>query len=402
MNFKKLIRFFIYLILISLAISPSFALGDDNRNLFLIGVMGVVGPIFIILLPKFHKGDRLIFLFIAALLIIPLLFNPNSIRWSTILYSVMFCLFFLSYKRLLLKGFFGVELYINFLKKIIYAYAIVLLIQQLCVLIDLPIFNVSNYNPANPWKLNSLSSEPSHSARILGFLMYCYITVIELKNNSNYNLKTEFKRDNKIWFAFLWSMITMGSGTAFLLLSVIAVKISRIKSIIPIILFGSVLFTIINYIDSSTLDRSIKVFTATLTLDENAIIEADHSASIRIVPVIILSKMVGISTINDWFGHGIDYVSSFLSNLIPGVSQGISGGGMFQLWFEYGFFVFVLFMIIIIQAGFNRKDFFTLLFLFLLVFLSGLNSQIVWLCITLLFTNKYFFNLKSRIKYGNT
>lgn len=402
MNFKKLIRFFIYLTLISLAISPSFALGDDNRNLFLIAVMGVVGPIFIILLPKFHKGDRLIFLFIAALLIIPLLFNPNSIRWSTVLYSVMFCLFFLSYKRLLLKGFFGVELYINFLKKIIYAYAIVLLIQQLCVLIDLPIFNVSNYNPANPWKLNSLSSEPSHSARILGFLMYCYITVIELKNNSNYNLKTEFKRDNKIWFAFLWSMITMGSGTAFLLLSVIAVKISRIKSIIPILLFGSVLFTIINYIDSSTLDRSIKVFTATLTLDENAIIKADHSASIRIVPVIILSKMVGISTINDWFGHGIDYVSSFLSNLIPGVSQGTTGGGMFQLWFEYGFFVFVLFMIIIIQAGFNRKDFFTLLFLFLLVFLSGLNSQIVWLCITLLFTNKYFFNLKSRIKYGNT
>lgn len=402
MAFDKLIRFFIYIILISLAISPSFALGDDNRNFLLIGIMGIVGPIVIIVLPKLYHGDKLIFLFIASILIIPNLFNPESIRWSTIFYSIMFCLIFLAYKRLLLKGFFSVELYLHFLKKIIFAFAIVLLIQQLCVLIGLPIFNVSNYNPITPWKLNSLTAEPSHSARIVGLLMYCYISMSEIKNNSNYNFKTLFKQDKKIWCAFLWSMLTMGSGTAILFLGIIILKISKIKSIIPTILCGLVLFTILNYFESSALVRSSKVFSAILTLDVNAIIEADHSASIRIVPVIILSQMVGISTTNDWFGHGIDHVSSFLSNLIPGVPEGISGGGMFQLWFEYGFIVFIIFMIIIIQACFNRKDLFSLLFLFLLVFLYGVNSQMVWLCIVLLFTNKYFFNLKSKIKYGNT
>ena len=400
MAFDKFIRFFIYLILISFAISPSFALGDDDRNLLLIGIMGIVGPIGIIVLPKFCHGDKLIFLFIASILIIPLLFNPWSIRWSTIFYSIMFCLTFLAYKRLLLKGFFSVELYLHFLKKIIFAFAIVLLIQQLCVLTGLPIFNESNYRLLNPWKLNSLAAEPSHFARVLGLLMYCYISISEIKNNSNF--KTQYKQDKKIWFAFLWSMLTMGSGTAILFVSIIVLKISKIKSIIPIILCVLVLFTILNYFDSSALDRSSKVFSVIFSLDTNAIIEADHSASIRIVPVIILSQMVGVSTTNDWFGHGIDYVSSFLSNLIPGVPEGVSGGGMFQLWLEYGFVVFILFMIIIIQAGFNRKDLFSLLFLFLLVFLYGVNTQMVWFCLTLLFTNKYFFNLKSKIKYGNT
>lgn len=399
MAFDNLIRFFVYLILISLAISPSFLISAvDNRNFFLIGVMGIVGPIVILVLPELRRGDNFIFLFIASLLIIPFLFNPMSIRWSTIFYSIMFCLSFLAYKRLLLKGFFSVELYLGFLKKIICAYAIVLFIQQLCVLIGLPIFNTINYDPTTPWKLNSLSAEPSHSARIIGFLMYCYISMSEIKNNSNYNFKTQFKQDKKVWYAFLWSMLTMGSGTAILFLVVIVLKISRIKSFISILLCGLVLLTILNYSESSALDRSVKVFLATITLDENAIIEADHSASLRIVPIIILAQMVSISTINGWFGHGIDYVSSFLSNLIPGVPEGFSSGGLFQLWLEYGFVVFALFMIIIIQAGFNRKDLFSLLFLFLLVFLYGVNSQIVWMCLVLLFTNKYFFNLKSEIK----
>jgi len=402
MAFDKLIRFFIYVILISLAISPSFALGDDDRNLLLIGVMGIVGPIGIIVLPKFCPGDKLIFLFIASILTIPLLFNPGSIRWSTIFYSIMFCLTFLAYKRLLLKGFFSVQLYLHFLKKIIFAFAIVLLIQQLSVLIGLPIFNERNYRLITPWKLNSLAAEPSHFARILGLLMYCYISISEIKNNSNYNFKTLFKQDKKIWSGRWWSMLTMGSGTAILFLSIIFLKISKIKSIIPIILFGLVLSTILNYFESSALGRISKIFSVIFSLDTNAIIEADHSASIRIVPVIILSQMVGVSTTNDWFGHGIDYVSSFLSNLIPGVPEGISGGGMFQLWLEYGFVVFILFMIIIIQAGYNRKDLFSLLFLFLLVFLYGVNSQMVWLCLALLFTNKYFFNLKSEIKHGYT
>src|SRR5690606_19849361 len=66
-------------------------------------------------------------------------------------------------------------------------------------------------------------------------------------------------------------------------------------------------------------NRTQDTFLATLPLNENNIIQADHSASIRIVPFIILSKMVSLQSLEGFFGHGIDYVSTFLSDYIPSV-----------------------------------------------------------------------------------
>jgi hypothetical protein len=396
----KYTKHLIYLILLSLSISPSFALGEDNRNLLLIGIMGSIAPIIIIVFPKLYKGDRKLLLFMLLIIMIPLLFNPQSMRWSTVLYSIMFCLLFLAYKRLLYRNVFTLNLYLNFLKKIIYAYTIVLIIQQLCVLIGFPIFNISNYDPSTPWKLNSLSAEPSHSARIIGLLMYCYISMTELQNGFSYNLKNQSYKDKKIWLAFLWSMLTMGSSTAILFLGIISLKLTHLKNRKPVILTGLILFGVLNYFELSSLNRILNIFDATLFLNPVDMLVADHSASMRIVPIIILATMVSTSTIDGWFGHGIDYVSGFLSDLIPGVPEGFSGGGLFQLWMEYGFLIFIIFLVIIIQAGFNRKEPLSLLFLFMLVFLYGVNNQMVWLCIVLLFTNKFFFNLKT--KYGNS
>ena len=100
--------------------------------------------------------------------------------------------------------------------------------------------------------------------------------------------------------------------------------------------------------------------------------------------------MVGLSSSNDWFGHGVDHVSTFLSDYIPGVQEGISGGGFLQLWMEYGFISLVLFFIFSLFSSYRKGDFFSMFFWFMLVFLYGVNSQIVWLCLILLFTNKYF------------
>ena len=104
--------------------------------------------------------------------------------------------------------------------------------------------------------------------------------------------------------------------------------------------------------------------------------------------------MVGISSVNDWFGYGIDHVSTFLSDRIPGVPEGISGGGLFQLWIEYGVISFALFFIFSLINSYRKGDYSSILFWFMLVFLYGVNSQIVWLCIILLFTNKHFLKIK--------
>jgi len=396
MTNRKYTLFFLNAIIISMAISPAFALGSDSRNLLLIGFM-FLSPIIILRYFEFDKKDLWLLVFLVSIVIFSPLNHPETIRWSTVLYTLMFGFTFIAYKQLLRQNKFSLINYINILRILIYSYFIVLLIQQFCVLIGLPIFNVSNYNPEQPWKLNSLSSEPSHSARIVALLMYCYITVKESVVNRKYNFKFHFKEDKFVWIGFVWTMLTMTSGTAFLFLAVFLLKFVRFKNLLTVFISLGGIIIALNYIEFPAAERTYKTVMATLTFDKDAIIVADHSASIRIIPFLILAGMVSLNSWDGWFGHGVDHVSTFLSDYMPSVPQGITGGGFLQIWMEYGFISLAMFFIFSLFSSYRKGDFFSMFFWFMLVFLNGVNSQIVWLCLILLFTNKYFIT-RGRIK----
>ncbi|MFT4801433.1 MAG: hypothetical protein ACI93N_001205 [Flavobacteriaceae bacterium] len=217
----------------------------------------------------------------------------------------------------------------------------------------------------------------------------------ELLLDRSYNFRLDFKKDKWVWIAFFWTMVTMGSGTAFLFIVVVLLKFIRFKNLIPIFILAGGIIIALNFIEFPAAERTYKTVMATLTLNEATIIEADHSASIRILPVIILSQMVTLNSFDGWFGHGVDYVSTFLSDYIPGVPEGISGGGFLQIWMEYGFISMLLFFIFSFFNSYKKGGFFSIFFWFMLVFLYGVNNQIVWLCLILLYTNKYFYNRTS-------
>ena len=391
MKQNKHTNFFLVIIIISMAISPAITLGEGNRNLLLIGVM-VISPFIILRHFKFDNMDLLLLLFLVTLIIFPLTNHPESMRWSTVIYSAMFGLTFIAYKQLLSKKYFTIINYIKLLKYLIYTYFAVLLIQQFCVLTGLPILNVSNYDLNYPWKLNSLAAEPSHSARIIALLMLSYITMKECILNQRYNLRKEIKKDKWVWASLFWTMLTMGSSTAIFLLGVLFFKFLNFKNLTRLLLIGVFMVILTNSFEISAFERAAKTITASLTLDESTIIEADHSGAIRILPIIILIKMINISTMNGWFGNGIDHGSTFLSDYIAGIPEGSSGGGMFQIFWEFGFISFVLFLIFSFKTIYRKKDYLNTVFWFLLVFISSLNSQILWLCIILLFTNNYYLN----------
>lgn len=381
---------FLWIILISLAISPAIALGEGNRNLFLIGVM-LLSPLIVISNQRFAKSDILLLLFMLSIVLIPLINQPESLRWSTIIYTMMFGFTFIAYKQLLHKEVFNIEDYKNLLMYLIYAYFFVLLVQQFCVAVGLPIFNISNYDTSEPWKLNSLAAEPSHSARIVALLMYCYIYIKELIEQRPYNFRIDFKNDKWIWLAFLWTMLTMGSGTAFLFIALILLKFVKFKNVVALFFIFGIVIAIVNILSITSFERTFKVIMAVLTLDEKMILIADHSAAVRILPMIILAKMVNFTTLNGWFGYGIDFVSSFMSYQVPGVPKGFSGGAMFQFWIEYGFVPFFLFIIFSIYNSIAKSDYLTIILWVMLVFLSSINSQMLWLTLVLLLTNKYFY-----------
>lgn len=387
-------RFLIYLFIISLAIAPAFALGEGNRNLLLIAVM-TLSPIILITCKQFYKIDIWLVLLACSLVIGPFFLHPSSFRWSTILYSWMFFITFMAYNRLLFSNFFNVIQFFNLLHFLIIAYFITLIIQQFCVLSGLPIFNLSNYDPNEPWKLNSLSAEPSHSGRIVGLLFFCFISVKELIIKRNYALKLDFKNDIWLWVAFLWTMLTMGSSTAILFMVIIYFKLFSFQNFFFKGLLALCIFYVLNILGINQIDRLLATMKAFFTFDIRSIISADHSASIRIVPFFIIFTKLDVFSINGIFGHGIDSVSSFLYRFIPGVKNNITGGGFLQIWYEYGFLTFLYLLIFSFKAANCRSSVLNFIFWVLLVFSYGINNQITWLCITLLFTINYFDQTKN-------
>ena len=368
-----------------MAISPAFALGDGNRNLLLISVMAL-SPLLIIHFPILTKGIDLPLLCILLMMIgFSIIFHPETIRWSTLLYSCMFVSYFIGFCRFLRSSRYSKDDFIVLLRFLIYAYCIVLIIQQFCVLTGLPIFNVSNHDPTMPWKLNSLTAEPSHSARIIPIIMYVYVLL-------TYKQKDKFvdviKSDRWTWLAFLWPIMTMGSSTAFVFLLLIILKFFKIRIVFNPILIAIFVLSILTLLAvSDSFSRMWEFAQVVYTLDEDLMFATDSSAAFRILPSILGFRFIGLSSFNDWFGYGVD-ADTILISPLPSVDVG--GAGAFTMWVNYGFITCLFFWITTYKLYHIRKEFVSVLIWFLCAFhYGGINSQIVWLPIFLFFTYKY-------------
>ncbi len=379
-------NFIVNIFIILLATSPAFALGEGNRNLLLIGFMSL-SPLVFFYIPIFiPKIDIPLILLGLMMIFFPLLFHLETMRWSTVLYSCMFFLFFMAFARILLLSSFSLNDFEKILKYLLYAYCVVLIIQQFCVLTGLPIFNVSNYTITQPWKLNSLMSEPSHSARIVPLLMYLFINT-QRRLYGYKSLKESFNENKLVWLAFLWTILTMISATAYIFSFIVVLSFFDVKKIIPSILLillviGGLLF----FSENKSIKRVANVIGATFTLNKETIIKADGSASYRIVPTIQGAKFIGCTSLNDWVGYGIDADAKLIKPL-PGTKTGSAGA--FKLWVNYGLMVLILFWIFSFGICYIRGDWITILVWGLCIFIpGGLNYQIIWLVLALQLTRK--------------
>lgn len=391
----------IIIILLSLSTAPAIFLGAGNINLLLITIL-FCAPVLFLKYLKIDKRDILLIALIVTMFLIPMSFNQESFRVSTVIYSILFCILFITYKQVLYVSDLPIDLYLKILKYIIYAYFFTLVIQQFCVLTGLPIFNISNYDPTEPWKLNSLSSEPSHTARIVALLMYSYIVITEIIKEKSYSFIEEFKNDKFIWFTFLWLMMTSNSGTAFAFLAIIFLKFLQLKNIIFIGIVSLISIFLLEYLDITAFQRTFNFALSVLTFDINTMMKVDHSASLRIAPMIVLFDQIDISSFQTWIGHGIDSTGLILDKYIHGIPKGFTGGGSLYLIYEYGLISWILFMIFSFITVVKIKEPISLMFWVFLIFMYSLNSQIVWLCMLLMFTNKWFYqNNKSIQRNGN-
>ena len=368
--------------------SLAFTLGDDRRNYILIAAMGI-SPLIIVLTPLITRNDANIYFIIMLFIFCPLLNHPATMRWSTVLYGCMFCLYFIALCHLFMFSNISQSDIMKLLKYLLFAYAIVLIMQQLCVLLGLPIFNVSNYSIKEPWKLNSLMSEPEHSGRMVGLLMYSYLTIKSIKLGNESFLES-WKSEKLLWCAFIWCMLTSMSAGAYLFLFIVLTKFITYKNFLQIASCLSAVFLAANFfIESLALERFVKFSSAALTFDIYKMCQADLSAALRIVPSILCIQQIDLSTVDGWFGHGVDYVSTFMSKYIRGVEIGYTGGGLFLTAVEYGFLVFVVLAIVTFKLCYDKNNKIpTILFWVFSVLFVGVNSQITWATITMLYMVK--------------
>ena len=328
--------------------------------------------------------------FALSIVFFPAFVHSGGTRWSTILYSLMFCGLFISYDGMLRQGKLRLVSFLNIMRYLIIAYAVVLLIQQLCVLLGLPIFNVNNYNPSERWKLNSLSPEPSHSARIIGLLMFSYVLGSRLLVRASKTHKVSQRQYILLWLCFFWTMITMMSATALVMVIIVLVTNTQGNEI----RFYGVSFLLaifaIFFMPGDLTERIFKISLATLTLDYETVLNADHSGAMRIAPMLGLLDETELFSVSGIFGNGVDSVSLFMSDYIWGVAEGTSGGGLLALWYEYGLISFLFFVLFTLYTTSALKSPAGFLIWFSLIFIASVNSQMVWLAIILLHTLSFY------------
>lgn len=389
---SKINNYYLKTIIVGLSVVFYFLVTSSHQYSLLLGVM-FISPFFLLLNAKKLTINDILLLLGFPLLLFQTLINPEHVRYSTILYSFLFLILFLAYKILLKKNSITLVDYLKFIKLIVYSYLVVLVIQQLCVLFSIPVFNLGWAFEDNKWKLNSLSMEPSNTALIVTILLFSYCYCISIVRKRKYNIFKDFKMDKYIWFAYLYICLTTASTSSFFCIPVLAFYVGKKKDVLKAFVFLILFFLIlITNFSFDAFQRVVLFIPALLKLDPIALYNIDPSASARLAPPIIYFQQFSLRSFGLWFGYGNDYGEKYLTNYIlgylPDEGQGI--GGMINFLYDYGIIVFLYFIILLRKLTLPKFFSYEMLFWFLLIFIIPFNHYIQWLFWCVCATNTYF------------
>ena len=316
-------------------------------------------------------------------------YHAESFRWGTYIYSVLLVLTYMSFYNLVfIEKVFKIEHFIRICKWIITLYFIFCVIQQVLIIMGITYMPIVNLMLSLDRGLGcqSLSVEPSHFGRFMLVFYYAYIKCQEYKRDEGpFTLRELFSGEHKwVSIMFLWMMLTMGSGTAFVCLILFSLYFVRWHNwyyIVPFIIIGYITIQASGF---EQLDRATSVINATTTLEKENIQEADGSAAARISPI-INSLNADFSKKETWFGYGIDYGrdhNTFVRQT----------GTLFD---DYGFIFYLISLLFAFSCAYN---FWSLGCIFMFAGIAGgmgNNIQYAWelamvmTCVRYFYENRY-------------
>lgn len=307
----------------------------------------------------------------------------GEMRFSTLGFLGMYLILYINYYSFIVKGTFTLEYFTKVLKYLIIAYAVVLIGQQMCVLVGLrnmPLLNLQNQFFLSITKLPSLTLEPSHSARILTFTMLGYLRCMEIMKGKRITLQELFSPEQRIvTFSFLWSMLMMGSGTAFVGMGVLSLYFITRKTVIYIIPLIIGMFMLGQSMELKQMDRAVALAEAASTGSAEEAMAADGSGATRIIPVINVFTKTDVTQLETWIGKkSMEKDKHWWMRTDT------------KIYDQYGLIAFIISLVFIYSCVI--RHFFsieTLLYLILLGFTLG-NIYYAWGCLMIMTGVTYF------------
>lgn len=346
-----------------------------------ITLMGLCPLIFIAKKPIVTKALVLAAIYWVVCYTLSLL--KGEMRFSTLGFLGMYLILYINYYSFIVKGTFTLEYFTKILKYLIIAYAVVLIGQQMCVLVGLrnmPLLNLQNQFFLSITKLPSLTLEPSHSARILTFTMLGYLRCMEIKKGKRITLQELFSPEQRIvTFSFLWSMLMMGSGTAFVGMGVLSLYFITRKTVIYIIPLIIGMFMLGQSMELKQMDRAVALAEAASTGSAEEAMAADGSGATRIIPVINVFTKTDVTKLETWIGKKSMEKDKYWWKRTDT-----------KIYDQYGLIAFIISLVFIyscvIRHFFSLE---TLLYLILLGFTLG-NIYYAWGCLMIMTGVTYF------------
>jgi hypothetical protein len=343
---------------------------------FLLTKLSITYPIYITLL----------------LILISVLINFQQIRLSSLLYTITLILNYIILINLIYKECLSISLYISLVKLILYSYFVVLLLQQ----VQFYFLGHSDYLNqifSNGLSFNALATEPSYAATVIAVLFYSYIKFqrIEFRKSNSFS---RIKIDKLICFLSIYSLLTLGSsyGILYLLVLIISLIKFNAKNIFYIFILLFFICGILVFFDFSSFQRILNTFSAITLFDDDytSLINTDHSAAVRIIPVLYLFSHIELITL---FGLGMDYSLNFFPTIILGVEDGSWGGGFIPSFIiDYGLFNIIIILVIFKKFCFENIFCFSSFIMLITSFNTSLNSQLFWFLITIFSINNFLLN----------
>ncbi len=317
--------------------------------------------------------------------------NPEEFRISTVLYSCMFVTMFLAYTKFITNSGLTAQNIKKLCVNIIYAYAIIQIIQQIGVLTDSYVLNGSyNIGIGNLLKVNDFTAEASQTGRVITAIAYGFIKSEEIiLGVDKISLKYLWKNYKKLCLAFLYiSFGTASVACAFGCFVLMLYFIER-KHIIQGVLTISIAFVLFLYMETELSIRIRTFLMAVWEFDARSLFLIDPSSAARVGPYMLYAEEFDISNYNVWLGYGCDYggihAYSIMSDVDVEKNMGV--GGIINSLYDYGLiFLFAFLFFVIRVVGVKGYE----LFLFLIIFsTSAFNMHTLWIFFIIVYTIRY-------------